>query len=352
MRQSGLLFKYSPTDYVTGASPIPVIEVNPSGDWRDYLPTEERQSKDFTFDTMSCTTFSALNIVETTLNFLLKNKKISLVQELLFADYIVDGKFNFSDRFTAIMSNTTKQGNYFQSVWDSIRKDGLLPEKDLPFGGDTWEQYHDKSLITDEMKTKAKKILELIDVAYEWVSLDPANSYLIEDAVKHAPIHGAIPFPGTHAIMLPESGYIFDTYNPFLYKNKKPIHYSMKGIVSIKTTQTQPVTEQYKYFSPKEIIGLKPELVRMLDKARGLAGIPFVINSGYRTKDHNSSIDGAAQDSSHLRGLGVDIRCRNSTERHKIVKACLDVGFTRWSDRYPSHVHVDCDTSLPQNVAW
>jgi len=36
----------------------------------------------------------------------------------------------------------------------------------------------------------------------------------------------------------------------------------------------QPVPT-YKYFKPSEIIGLKPELVALLDKARDLAGVPF-----------------------------------------------------------------------------
>lgn len=111
------------------------------------------------------------------------------------------------------------------------------------------------------------------------------------------------------------------------------------------------VVKKYKYFSPKEIVGLKPELVEMLDKARGLAGIPFVINSGYRTKEHNSEI-GGVENSSHLSGLAVDLRARNSVEHFKITKALMDVGFTRISRKYPNHIHVDCDKTKPQGVLF
>lgn len=109
--------------------------------------------------------------------------------------------------------------------------------------------------------------------------------------------------------------------------------------------------KKYKYFSTKEILGLKPELVVLLDKARGLAGIPFVINSGVRTKKHNDEVKGVTN-SSHLTGKAVDIRARNSSEHFKITKALLEVGFTRLSRRYPNHIHCDIDFTKPQNVLF
>lgn len=347
IKQTGLLIKFSEKDFLTGA--LPSAEVNPLGDWRDYVPTSEKQYKDSSFDTLSCTTFSAINTIETWINFLLKNKKFSLAQEMLLNEYVDEqGKVNFSDRFTAIMSGTTKQGNWFQAVLDSIRKDGLLPEKDFPFGGNTWEEYHDKINITEAMKLKAKKILSLIDVAYEWAGIDDS----LFNTLKQAPVQAAIPKMATHAIELPKLDYIFDTYPPFLYPRNTELGYAMKILVTPKTEVT-PVST-YKYFSAAEVAKwqLKPEMWAKLDKARELAGVPFVITSGLRTVGENSAIDGAAQNSSHLRGYGCDLRVKNSSERFKILKALLDVGFTRLSDRYDTHIHADCDPELPQNVAW
>jgi zinc D-Ala-D-Ala carboxypeptidase len=107
----------------------------------------------------------------------------------------------------------------------------------------------------------------------------------------------------------------------------------------------------YKYFKRHEIVGLKPELVRKLDEARGLAGIPFFINSGFRTNTHNAEIGGTV-DSSHLKGLAVDLRARNSNEHFLITKALLEVGFTRVSRGYSSHIHCDLDSDKPQNVLF
>lgn len=107
----------------------------------------------------------------------------------------------------------------------------------------------------------------------------------------------------------------------------------------------------YKYFSEKEIVGLKPELVELLDKARGIAGIPFVINSGYRTLANNEDV-GGVKDSSHIKGLAVDLRARNSTEHFLITKALIQVGFTRISRSYPNHIHCDIDPYKPKNVLF
>ena len=52
---------------------------------------------------------------------------------------------------------------------------------------------------------------------------------------------------------------------------------------------------------------MKSSTLLMLDRARALAKVPFVINSGYRTKAHNESV-GGVEDSTHLDGYGVDIK--------------------------------------------
>ena len=61
----------------------------------------------------------------------------------------------------------------------------------------------------------------------------------------------------------------------------------------------------YKYFKEKEIVGLNTGLVEMLDKAREIAGIPFIITSGVRTPKQNEDA-GGVNDSSHRKGLAVD----------------------------------------------
>ena len=90
--------------------------------------------------------------------------------------------------------------------------------------------------------------------------------------------------------------------------------------------------------------------LEMLDNARDIAGIPFVINSGYRTLEHNAKV-GGVNSSSHTKGVAVDIACNESRARFVIVSALKDAGFTRMgiSD---SFIHVDSDSDKAKNVIW
>ena len=70
------------------------------------------------------------------------------------------------------------------------------------------------------------------------------------------------------------------------------------------------------------------EFISMLDSCRLEAGIPFVINSGFRTASHNEAVNGVSN-SVHLEGKAADVRCTNSTDRFKIVAAALYVNIGR-----------------------
>jgi len=245
-KQTGFINKgVMPSDYRTGA--LTFFERISNGDWRTYYPSKEKQFN-MSFDTLSCTTFSALNTIEMQVNWMIKNGKMPQKNlEGLTALGFIDenGLFNCSDRFTAIMSGTTKLGNWFQAVWDSIRKDGILAEVHFPFGGNSFEQYHDKTLITEDMKAKARQALQYLSFGYEFVAFDqdpifsPEQQLACRQALKQAPLHIAIPVPGTHAqslgFMDDQNNYIFDTYPPFdvTVPREFPVHFALKGIVDV-----------------------------------------------------------------------------------------------------------------------
>lgn len=105
------------------------------------------------------------------------------------------------------------------------------------------------------------------------------------------------------------------------------------------------------FFKDEEVAGLDKELCAMLDWARGRSGVPFVITCGLRTPTQNDKV-GGVQDSAHLRGLGVDLACTDSTARFKIVQALLLAGFKRIGIYTDGHIHADRDPSLPQDVMW
>ena len=95
---------------------------------------------------------------------------------------------------------------------------------------------------------------------------------------------------------------------------------------------------------------MEDEFLRMLDAARDVAQIPFIINSGFRTEAHNRAVNGS-EGSSHLRGWAADVRATTSTQRWIIIAACLQAGFTRIGVA-DTFVHVDCDPAKAENVMW
>ena len=103
-----------------------------------------------------------------------------------------------------------------------------------------------------------------------------------------------------------------------------------------------------KYFNEIEN-NMNKDFLFVLDEAREFAGIPFVINSAYRSPEHPLSIKNPS--SSHIKGLAVDIKATDSVTRFKIVKALIEVGFTRIGIA-DTFIHVDLDLDKAQNVMW
>lgn len=194
---------------ISGATKIVLRE---DGNYRNFLPEAEYQSGVY-FDTFGCVTFSSLNCLET----IVKTK---------------GGSWNKSDRFTAKMSGTTKQGNWMRGVAESVRIDGVVDESVWPYPRKqvdppyTWDDYY--APIPEDIKQLGLDWLKEYEVAWEWVDL--AN---IRESMKYGPIQVLVrawPKPGAdglytdggstdrnHAVMLSEatdSHYtIFDHYD-------------------------------------------------------------------------------------------------------------------------------------------
>lgn len=86
----------------------------------------------------------------------------------------------------------------------------------------------------------------------------------------------------------------------------------------------------------------------MLEKAREIAGVPFIINSGYRTPAHNKAV-GGSDTSSHLKGYAVDVAV-NPMNRDRIMGAMVSAGFRRVGIA-KTFLHVDNDPTKP-NATW
>lgn len=62
--------------------------------------------------------------------------------------------------------------------------------------------------------------------------------------------------------------------------------------------------------------------VMLLDAIRETVGFPININSGFRCKKRNEEI-GGSEDSQHLVGLAVDVKCYLDNEVYKIAKSAF-----------------------------
>ncbi|KKR09468.1 MAG: hypothetical protein UT43_C0001G0014 [Parcubacteria group bacterium GW2011_GWC1_39_29] len=223
-KNRGVILGQRNTDWQAGAiSGIEYKELNPSGDWTQWLPKEEWQWKDNGFDTLACVTFSALNIIESLYYF------------------HTGRQVNFSDRYTAFMSGTTPNGNWQWKVGDSIRKDGLALEQDWPMiDNPSWDTYYTAPPI--EVINKAKDFLKDWQVNYEFI--DFTKESLIKH-LKQAPIQVVFP---NHAVMLfatTEQVYrYFDSYLPFIKERSEGFITAMKLVLTKKTMKLKLVREK------------------------------------------------------------------------------------------------------------
>ena len=92
------------------------------------------------------------------------------------------------------------------------------------------------------------------------------------------------------------------------------------------------------------------KFLEKLDYARHNAGIPFRINSGYRTQEHNLYVGGRFG-SSHKKGLAVDIAYKGSGERYIIINALMSVGINRLG-LGKTFIHADVDDKKDKDVIW
>jgi hypothetical protein len=100
-------------------------------------------------------------------------------------------------------------------------------------------------------------------------------------------------------------------------------------------------------FSPQEMacrgtgrLMIVPSAMDKLQALRDLLGRPMIVNSAYRSPEHNKAV-GGAKGSKHLEGLAFDVRMDNHNPAEYIA-AAIKVGFSAIGT-YPrqNFVHVD-----------
>jgi len=118
--------------------------------------------------------------------------------------------------------------------------------------------------------------------------------------------------------------------------------------------------KKYKFFSMDEktdatgkhtFSELTPEFRTLCDTMRGQCGFAWKILSGYRTQKENDALNDSVSDSAHVSRLAVDVLCTDSSKRDKIVTVAKANGIRRIGIG-KNFVHLDIDSSKPQNVMW
>ena len=98
-----------------------------------------------------------------------------------------------------------------------------------------------------------------------------------------------------------------------------------------------------KYFNPSEFSNFEmmdEKLLAMLDDLREAYGYPIKLTSTYRSPDHPIEAKKKSP-GEHAYGAAVDIACVGGEATFKLVKAAIEVGFTRIGvSRKNNFVHV------------
>ena len=140
------------------------LKINTDG-WMKYLAAPEIQRYD-TYDSLSCTTQAVLNSLEMQFNYLLENKKLNK-EWLQDKGYIKDGKVQFSKRYIARLSGTSRSGNWIRNVNEAVLQYGLVPEILYDYKhADTWDEYYKE--IKPTLKEIGKEFLKHFDIAVSW----------------------------------------------------------------------------------------------------------------------------------------------------------------------------------------
>lgn len=79
--------------------------------------------------------------------------------------------------------------------------------------------------------------------------------------------------------------------------------------------------------------------MKHIEDVRVRSGVPFHINSAYRTPEYEHS-KGRSGNSFHCVGQAIDIACKSSTERYKILEAVMFYGILSVV-LYPTFIHFD-----------
>ena len=188
---NGVLLGKGQYDWIAGGNSAIKKEVYAVDlDWKPFQGEHEIQfvNSKTPYDTLFCVTYSALKCIIALLNFLIKKGLISdeNIQWLKDKGYYKNGKLNFSERFSAIIGETTNKGAYQFKVANGIYNCGVIPQDMFPLA-DNFKDNIDSKFITQEMRDLGKEFLKRFTINYEWVDN-------LSEQLKYSPVQEIVRF--------------------------------------------------------------------------------------------------------------------------------------------------------------
>lgn len=105
-----------------------------------------------------------------------------------------------------------------------------------------------------------------------------------------------------------------------------------------------------KYSQEVKFEELDKRLQKMSKAIDAVLEIEVLATSGLRSPDHNEKM-GGVPNSSHLKGLALDLACSDSRTRYRVIWSAIACGFQRIGIG-ADHIHLDIDESKPQPVIF
>ncbi len=221
------LAERSEKDWVFGSTSEPGLVFIPQAERAEWLPLGEQQF-DAYGDFNDCASRSPVNHMEALFtyhyNHAMKPENKKWLED---NGYTQDGKVTFSDRYIAVLSGTTRQGNSLKAPLEAIRTQGLIPKRLLPKTDTmTWQEYY--APVSQANKDLGAQFLTRFSVNYEQVPQAQIGDLLTTDMVGVAGYAWAQPVNGIYPTQPASMGFnhafliytlpkykIFDNYIDF-----------------------------------------------------------------------------------------------------------------------------------------
>ena len=170
--------------------------LRPDGQWDDYLPVFEAQSKNG-FDTMNCWNFSTQKALKT----------------LLIEQGFENKDIDYSERYICVLGNGTPNGGSPQAASEAIRTKGLIPNSMLPWTDNitNFWQFKQPNPMQQKYLDEGKKWLDKYSYGYDYVKtsygvwlwryvtklvsgnkLSADQQQMLMDALHYSPIGAAV----------------------------------------------------------------------------------------------------------------------------------------------------------------